>query len=77
MMHRTELMAKITFFIFSFRFVWERTSIVFGHSHFDVYWDIPETAYVGIYRIRHFGSARHIFGGIYTYEGKTRTFSVI
>lgn len=57
-------------------FIWERTSIVLGHSQFDIFWDIPETAETGIYRIRHFGSARHIFGGVFQYEGKTRTFSV-
>lgn len=59
------------------RFVWKRTSFVLGHSTFDVYWDIPTDIEMGNYRIRHFGYARHILGGIYAYMGSSKQFTVV
>lgn len=57
--------------------MWKRTSFVLGHSTMDVYWNIPKNTEAGRYRIRHFGAARHIFGDIFEYIGRTRPFAVI
>lgn len=58
------------------KFMWKRTSFILGHSTTEIMWDIPETADEGNYRIRHYGSARHIFGGFSQYEGTSDTFAV-
>lgn len=59
-----------------YRFMWKRTSFILGHSTTEILWDIPHTAEEGNYRIRHYGSARHIFGGFSQYEGTSDTFAV-
>lgn len=56
--------------------MWKRTSFILGHSTTDVIWTIPENAEEGNYRIRHFGSARHIFGGFTQYDGTSEIFTV-
>lgn len=66
---------KLIFLIY--RFVWKRTSFVLGHSTIDVFWDIPVGTEIGNYRIRHFGYARHILGGIYEYKGTSKPFAVV
>lgn len=59
-----------------FRFLWKRTSFILGHSTSEVIWEIPETVDEGNYRIRHFGAARHIFGGFSQYDGTSEIFAV-
>lgn len=56
--------------------MWKRTSFILGHSTIEVIWDIPLAASEGTYRIRHFGAARHIFGGFSQYEGTSDVFTV-
>lgn len=58
------------------RFIWKRTSFILGHSTTEVTWDIPHDADEGNYRIRHYGTARHIFGGSTQYDGTSNTFAV-
>lgn len=56
--------------------MWKRTSFILGHSTTEVIWDIPHDAADGNYRIRHFGAAKHIFGGLTQYEGISHIFAV-
>lgn len=58
------------------RMVWERTSVMLGQSILNIYWNIPETAEPGTYRIRNFGSARTILGPDRDYVGETQIFAV-
>lgn len=58
------------------RFVWTRTSTILGHSQLEVSWEIPRNTEPGLYRLRHFGAAKHIIGGIKSYVGTTNVFDV-
>ena len=60
-----------------FRFVWERVSTIFGLSDIEFFWEIPSYTQPGTYRVRHTGYYRYIFGGVYPYEGGSRTFVVL
>lgn len=59
------------------KFIWTRTSVVFGTSTATITWNVPEDVEPGKYRIRHHGHYRYIFGGIYPYKGSTNIFEVI
>ncbi|XP_055903625.1 neutral ceramidase [Eupeodes corollae] len=58
------------------RFVWERISSILGFSDFHIYWKIGPNTLPGEYRIRHFGNYKYILGGIFPYEGVSRSFTV-
>ncbi|XP_046405501.1 neutral ceramidase [Ischnura elegans] len=58
------------------KFIWERTAFLLGCSEATVEWEVGERDPPGRYRIRHFGSYKYIFGGIYAYDGTSRTFEV-
>jgi len=59
------------------RFIWRRTSSFKATSSAEVRWEIRENiATAGTYRIRHFGYYKFILGGIYPYEGTSRSFTV-
>lgn len=42
----------------------------------EVEWEIPDNALVGLYRIRHFGYHKNLWGSIYPYSGTSQTFQV-
>lgn len=58
------------------KFVWTRMSMILGRSVIQFYWEIPDRAEKGEYRIRHKGYYRFILGGIYPYQGSTEHFFV-
>lgn len=58
------------------KFVWTRTNTILGHSRLRVFWEIPAETEAGLYRLRHFGAAKHIIGGISSYAGTTNSFDV-
>lgn len=58
------------------RFKWNRVSMILGRSEVEFMWEIPESAPVGEYRIRHRGVYRYILGGLYSYQGSTEHFLV-
>lgn len=58
------------------RFMWSRPSSKSPYSHATIRWEIPDTAYPGLYRIRHFGAAKHIFGSVRHFIGTSNTFMV-
>ncbi|KAL8847774.1 MAG: hypothetical protein Q9221_007194 [Calogaya cf. arnoldii] len=56
---------------------WRRTSTVFGTSEVDVEWEIGETGVDrGLYRMRYFGDAKSIGGGVEAFEGVIGIFRV-
>lgn len=58
------------------KFVWERIHTILGFSDIHIYWTIAADTLPGIYRIRHFGYYKYILGGVFSYEGSTKTFVV-
>ncbi|PKU84326.1 neutral ceramidase 2 [Dendrobium catenatum] len=62
---------------FSLRFKWSRPWKFSTHSYATIEWRIPETAVPGVYRIRHFGAAKRLFGSISHFTGASSAFVVI
>lgn len=59
------------------RFHWIRVSPILGSSEVIITWTVGPDVLPGEYRIRHFGSYKYIFGGVYPYVGTTNTFKVV
>ncbi|CAA2968618.1 Hypothetical predicted protein [Olea europaea subsp. europaea] len=61
---------------FCLRFIWSRPSKLSTRSHATIEWIIPENAASGVYRIRHFGAAKHLLGSIKHFTGSSSAFVV-
>ncbi|XP_022853805.1 neutral ceramidase 1-like [Olea europaea var. sylvestris] len=61
---------------FCLRFIWSRPSKLSTRSHATIEWIIPENAASGVYRIRHFGAAKHLLGSINHFTGSSSAFVV-
>ncbi|KAL3530836.1 hypothetical protein ACH5RR_010158 [Cinchona calisaya] len=61
---------------FCLRFKWSRPAKLSARSRATMEWSIPETAAPGVYRIRHFGAARSLFGSIKHFTGSSSAFVV-
>ncbi|KAL2486380.1 Neutral/alkaline non-lysosomal ceramidase [Abeliophyllum distichum] len=61
---------------FCLRFIWSRPAKLSPLSHASIEWRIPETAASGVYRIRHFGSAKSLLGSIKHFTGASSAFVV-
>jgi neutral ceramidase len=55
-------------------FEWARTSEVLATSEVTITWETEEDAEEGVYRLRYFGDAKEIGGGITAFEGTSGTF---
>lgn len=62
---------------FCLRFKWSRPWKLSPRSFATIEWRIPETAVAGVYRIRHFGAAKSLFGSIKHFTGASSAFVVI
>lgn len=62
---------------FCLRFKWSRPAKFSARSHATIEWRIPKTAASGVYRIRHFGASKSIFGSIKHFTGASRAFVVL
>ena len=58
------------------KFKWERKDYFEGRSNAIIEWDIPATAKLGKYRIKHYGYRKHPFKGITSFSGVTNEFQV-
>ena len=58
------------------RFHWVRISPILGSSEVLITWTPNPDVEPGVYRIRHFGSYKYIFGGVNPYQGSTQPFKV-
>lgn len=55
-------------------FTWRRTSLVLGQSEADVTWETKEDVEPGVYRLRYYGDAKQLFGGVEPFEGASEPF---
>ncbi|KAL2471004.1 Neutral/alkaline non-lysosomal ceramidase [Abeliophyllum distichum] len=61
---------------FCLRFIWSRPAKLSTRSHATIQWIIPENAASGVYRIRHFGAAKHLLGSVKHFTGSSSAFVV-
>ncbi|CAI9778730.1 unnamed protein product [Fraxinus pennsylvanica] len=61
---------------FCLRFIWSRPAKLSPLSHATIEWRIPGTVASGVYRIRHFGSAKSLLGSIKHFTGSSSAFVV-
>ncbi|WOG89122.1 hypothetical protein DCAR_0208358 [Daucus carota subsp. sativus] len=61
---------------FCLRFKWSRPSKLSARSYATIEWRIPESAASGVYRIRHFGASKSLFGSIRHFAGSSSAFIV-
>lgn len=62
---------------FCLRFIWSRPSKLSPQSYATIEWRIPQSAVSGVYRIRHFGAAKALFGSISHFTGSSSAFVVV
>lgn len=62
---------------FCLRFKWSRPSKFSTRSYATIEWRIPESARSGVYRIRHFGASKSLFGSIKHFSGASSAFVVL
>jgi neutral ceramidase len=60
----------------SLRFKWSRPAKLSPRSFAELEWTIPEDAPSGVYRLRHFGASKALFGPIRHFTGTSRAFAV-
>ncbi|KAL4335960.1 hypothetical protein GQ457_07G035030 [Hibiscus cannabinus] len=58
------------------RFKWSRNSKLSPRSKATIEWTIPSSASPGVYRIRHFGASKGLFGSILHFTGSSSAFVV-
>lgn len=58
------------------RFIWSRPSKLSTRSYATIQWIVPQTAASGVYRIRHFGASKSLFGTIKHFTGSSSAFVV-
>ncbi|XP_057727007.1 neutral ceramidase 1-like [Arachis stenosperma] len=61
---------------FCLRFKWSRPSKLSSRSKATIEWRIPNDVNPGVYRIRHFGAAKSLFGSIHHFTGSSSAFVV-
>ncbi|CAL1402192.1 unnamed protein product [Linum trigynum] len=61
---------------FCLRFIWSRPAKLSSRSHATIEWRIPQSATPGVYRIRHFGAAKALFGSVRHFTGSSSAFVV-
>ncbi|KMT05143.1 hypothetical protein BVRB_7g172910 [Beta vulgaris subsp. vulgaris] len=62
---------------FCLRFKWSRPGKLSARSQATIEWRIPQGAQAGVYRIRHFGAAKGLFGSVHHFEGACSAFVVV
>ena len=61
---------------FCLRFKWSRPAKLSPQSYATIEWRIPESVVSGVYRIRHFGASKALFGSIRHFTGSSSAFVV-
>lgn len=61
---------------FCLRFKWSRPAQFSTRSHATIEWRIPKSATPGVYRIKHFGASKSLFGSIRHFTGSSSAFVV-
>ncbi|KAJ6441476.1 neutral/alkaline nonlysosomal ceramidase [Purpureocillium lavendulum] len=55
---------------------WRRTNLILGYSEVDALWETKPDLEPGTYRIKYYGDARRMFGGLQSFEGTTEGFKL-
>ncbi|PHH66291.1 hypothetical protein CDD81_7884 [Ophiocordyceps australis] len=58
-------------------YTWRRTNGVLGYSEVDVSWETKGNAEPGTYRLKYYGDAKSIWGGITAFEGTSAPFTLV
>lgn len=61
---------------FCLRFKWSRPAKLSPESYATIEWRIPKLAVAGVYRIKHFGASKGLFGSIHHFTGTSSAFVV-
>ncbi|RZB51019.1 Neutral ceramidase 1 isoform C [Glycine soja] len=61
---------------FCLRYKWSRPSKLSSRSKATLEWRIPQSVAPGVYRLRHFGAAKGLFGSIHHFTGSSTAFVV-
>ena len=61
---------------FCLKFKWSRPAKLSPQSYATIDWRIPESVVTGVYRIRHFGASKSLFGSIRHFTGTSSAFVV-
>ncbi|KFK36701.1 hypothetical protein AALP_AA4G158000 [Arabis alpina] len=62
---------------FSLKFKWSREEKLSPESQATVEWRIPASAVAGVYRLRHYGASKSLFGSISSFSGSSNAFVVV
>ncbi|CAH8265123.1 unnamed protein product [Arabidopsis lyrata] len=62
---------------FSLKFKWSRPAKLSSESQATIEWRVPESAVAGVYRIRHYGASKSLFGSISSFSGSSSAFVVV
>ncbi|KAL9302038.1 Neutral ceramidase 2 [Arabidopsis thaliana] len=62
---------------FSLTFKWSRPAKLSSESQATIEWRVPESAVAGVYRIRHYGASKSLFGSISSFSGSSSAFVVV
>ncbi|EOA28982.1 hypothetical protein CARUB_v10025234mg [Capsella rubella] len=63
---------------FSLKFKWSRPAAKLSpESQATIEWRIPEFAMAGVYRLRHYGASKSLFGSISSFSGSSSAFVVV
>lgn len=61
---------------FCLRFIWSRPGKLSPRSYATIEWRVPSSTAPGVYRIRHFGAAKALFGTVRHFTGSSSAFVV-
>ncbi|XP_010517085.1 PREDICTED: neutral ceramidase [Camelina sativa] len=62
---------------FSLKFKWSRPAKLSPESQATIEWRVPQSAAAGVYRIRHYGASKSLFGSISSFSGTSSAFVVV
>ncbi|XP_019100499.1 PREDICTED: neutral ceramidase isoform X2 [Camelina sativa] len=62
---------------FSLKFKWSRPAKLSPESQATIEWRVPQSAAAGVYRIRHYGASKSLFGTISSFSGTSSAFVVV
>lgn len=57
-------------------YTWRRTNFLLGYSEVDLTWETTSDVEPGTYRVKYYGDAKKMFGGVEAFEGTSDAFTV-
>ncbi|CAA7052195.1 unnamed protein product [Microthlaspi erraticum] len=62
---------------FCLKFKWSRQTKFSPESQATVEWKVPESAVPGVYRLRHYGASKSLFGSVSSFSGTSSAFVIV